>query len=58
MSDRQVAIAACAVSQDMHSIYSGGSKGEFAIMAWNFITPDERTAFRNSPIKSNIDLYI
>ena len=58
MSDRMVENAACAVSRDLRSIYAGGNQGEYQIVAWNFLSTDERTAFRKSPIKSNIDLYI
>ena len=58
MSERNVENAACAVSRDLRFIYAGGNKGEFQVVAWNFLSADERTAFRKSPIKSNIDLYI
>ena len=58
MSERNVEMSACAVARGSRYIYAGGNEGEYCVVAWNFQSPEERSAFRKSPIKSNIDHYI
>ena len=58
MSERNVQMSACAVARGSRYIYAGGDEGEYCVVVWNFQSPEERNAFRKSPIKSNIDNYI
>ena len=51
-------MSALAVARGSRYIYAGGEGGEYSVVAWHFLSPDERKAFRQSPIVSNIDHYI
>ena len=56
MTDQITEMDTVAISSDMQSIYCAG-KGYNDIVAWHFMDPQEREAFRRSPIARCVENY-